>query len=85
MKSVSVLAACLVLVAIGLGACTTAQEIKRPDGSSEYVIACGAGTGWNVCYKRANKVCPRGYNTLSKDPGFNRKELRISCPHQTSK
>jgi hypothetical protein len=27
--------------------CTTTQEIKRPDGNIEYLIACGASLGWN--------------------------------------
>lgn len=63
-----------------LTACTTAEEIRRPDGRTEYLIACGAGLGWNVCYNRANEVCPEGYETLAEDAGFNRKELRIVCP-----
>ncbi|MGF6440125.1 hypothetical protein QF002_000934 [Paraburkholderia youngii] len=67
-----------------LTACTTAQEIRRPGGSTEYVIGCGAGTGWNVCYARANELCPSGYNTLAEDAGFNRKELRIACPAEKS-
>ncbi|TAM43353.1 MAG: hypothetical protein EPN61_08310 [Burkholderiaceae bacterium] len=65
---------------MALAGCTTTQEIRRPDGSTEYQIACGAGLSWNVCYKQANEVCPTGYKTLSEDAGFNRKELRISCP-----
>ena len=65
-----------------LSACTTTQEIKRPDGSMEYLIACGAGMGWNICYEKANDVCPVGYTTLSEKAGFNRKELRISCPEK---
>lgn len=69
------------LVIFLLGACTTTQEIRRPDGRVEYLIACGASTGWNICYEEANKKCPRGYETLSEDAGFNRKELRISCSH----
>ena len=60
--------------------CTTTQEIKRPDGKKEYLIACGAGLGWNICYEKANKICPNGYETISEDAGFNRKELRIICP-----
>jgi len=44
--------------------CTTTQEIKRPDGQTEYLIACGASLGWNVCYKKANKICPTGYKYL---------------------
>lgn len=60
--------------------CTTTQEIRRPDGSTEYLIACGAASGWNICYDKANKVCPDGYTTLSEDAGFNRKEMHIACP-----
>ena len=63
-----------------LAACTTAEAINRPDGSKDYVIACGAAVGWNICYSRANEVCPTGYKTTSQDGGFNRKELTISCP-----
>jgi hypothetical protein len=59
--------------------CTTTQEIRRPDGSVEHLIACGASLGWNICYDKANQICPSGYTTLSADAGFNRKELRISC------
>lgn len=62
-----------------LAACSTSQEIKRPDGSSEYDIQCGAATGWDICYSKANEVCPGGYQDLSKDGGFNRKELHILC------
>lgn len=63
-----------------LSGCTTTQEILRPNGTSEYLIACGAGLGWNICYDKANQICPGGYTTLSEDGGFNRKELRITCP-----
>jgi len=65
---------------LALAGCTTTQEIRRPDGSVEYLVACGASLGWNICYEKANEICPSGYNTLSEDSGFNRKELRISCP-----
>jgi len=70
----------LVAALLTIAGCTTTQEIKRHDGSIEYLVACGAGSGWNICYEKANEVCPSGYNTLSQDGGFNRKELRISCP-----
>ena len=67
-------------VSVFLVGCTTTQEIRRPDGSTEFLIACGASLGWNICYEKANEICPGGYKTLSEDAGFNRKELRISCP-----
>ena len=69
-----------VLLLAGLAGCTTVQRIDRPGGATEYLVACGASTGWNICYKKANEICPTWYNTLSQDAGFNRKELRISCP-----
>ena len=68
----------LTLAALVAG-CSTAQEIKRPDGSSEYDIQCGAATGWDICYSKANEICPGGYQDLSKEGGFNRKELHILC------
>lgn len=70
----------LSLLTLALTACTTSQEIRRPSGESEYLIGCGAATGWNICYEKANELCPQGYKTLLEDSGFNRKELRILCP-----
>ena len=70
---------CIFLVLFVCG-CTTTQEIRRPDGKKEFLIACGASLGWNICYEKANNICPKGYETLSEDAGFNRKELRIVCP-----
>jgi hypothetical protein len=69
----------LFIIALASG-CTTTEAINRLDGSKDYVIACGAALGWNICYSRANDVCPAGYRTVSQDGGFNRKELTISCP-----
>ncbi|MNO64982.1 hypothetical protein D3C76_557210 [compost metagenome] len=68
-----------VLAIFALAACTTSQRIDRPDGSVEFHISCGAVTGWDICYSRAQKECPSGYTTILEDQGFNRKELRINC------
>jgi hypothetical protein len=62
-----------------ISACTTAEEIKRPSGKTQYIIGCGAAVGWNVCYSRANELCPEGYMDVSKNAGFSRKELIIEC------
>lgn len=70
----------LIAAVMLLVGCTTTQQIKRPNGEVEYVIGCGASLGWNICYDKANEVCPAGYKTIAEDAGFNRKELRISCP-----
>ena len=63
-----------------IAGCTTLQEIKRPNGEVEYLIACRAAFGFSPCYDRANKLCPTGYITLSEQSDFNQKELRIACP-----
>ena len=73
------LIAVLILI-FTLSCCTTSQKIVRPNDNVEYLIACGASLGWNICYDKANQLCPGGYSTLSEDAGFNRKELRIGCP-----
>ena len=72
-----VFAIAMLVVAAG---CTNTQKIVRPGGEVEYLIACGASTGWDVCYRKANELCPEGYNTVSEKGGFNRKEMRIHCP-----
>jgi hypothetical protein len=59
--------------------CADSTKINRPDNKTEYLIECGAGTGWNVCYKEANSICKNGYDDISKSAGFNRKELYILC------
>lgn len=69
----------IILTLALLAGCATSQKINRPDGSAEYIIQCGAGTGWDVCYSKANELCSTGYEDLSKDGGFNRKELRVLC------
>ena len=79
MKKSKIYTMLLLLVCSG---CTTTQKIVRPDGTDEFIIACGASLGWNICYDKANEVCPTGYKTLNEDAGFNRKELRISCPRK---
>ena len=63
-----------------IAGCTAVQEIRRPGGGVEYLVACGASSGWNICYNRANELCPAGYETLSEQAGFNRREMRIACP-----
>lgn len=62
-----------------LAGCTTAEEIARVDGRTEYLIACGAAVNWRVCEERAQQMCPAGYETVGKDASFNRKEMRVVC------
>ena len=71
-------------VGLLLGACTTDHVVLRPNPSRQFAIACGAALGWSICHRRANELCPAGYNTLSQDAGFNRKELTIACPDAPS-
>ena len=43
------------------------------------MVECGAATSFSICYDRAAKECPNGYRTVSEDPGFNRKMLKVEC------
>lgn len=74
----------MVSLGLALAACTTVEEVRRPGGAREFLIACGASTGWNICYRRANELCPTGWTTVRQDPGFNRKEMVINCPAPAS-
>ena len=71
----------LVLVTVGLVATGCTTKILRPSGETDYVISC-TPFGWNICYERANKVCPTGYQTELEYGWGIRNELRISCPGQ---
>lgn len=70
----------LLTLAGAAGGCTTVEPIRRADGSLEYVIGCGTGLPLDVCYSRANRLCPDGYSTVSESVGFTGREVRIACP-----
>jgi len=53
-----------------------------PDGTTQYIVTCGADAGWDTCYRRAQHVCPTGYDTLSKDARSEHNSLRIACSDQ---
>lgn len=59
---------------------TNTAAIYRLAGCRDYVIACGAGLGWNVCYSCVTEICPLGCRTVPQEAGFNRRELTIACP-----
>ncbi len=69
----------ILALAATLAACAKAQEVTRPGGPREYLIACGATTGWDVCHGKAAELCPAGYGTLDERLGFTRRELHVAC------
>lgn len=70
----ALLAGCLALAG---GA--TAHHIRGANGEGLVMVECGAATSFSLCYDRAAKECPNGYRTVSEDPGFNRKTLKVEC------
>jgi hypothetical protein len=73
------------LAIVGLllaAACGSTSQMKRPDGSTEFYLSCGAWfSSWNGCYDEANKICPTGWTKISEDSSWaNGKEMRFSCP-----
>ncbi|MEX2986816.1 hypothetical protein AB4K08_01100 [Serratia fonticola] len=64
---------------IFLAGCAQSTQVNRGDGKKQFLIECGAGSSWSVCYEEANNVCPAGYIDVSKSSGFNRKEMTVEC------
>lgn len=71
--------ALLVALITVLPACASVDQTRLPDGRSVYKIACGAAAPWSICLDQAAAVCPNGYEQLSMEAGFNRKEMKIIC------
>lgn len=59
--------------------CSAVEVVPPADGTDEYVFACTKVAGQPDCETKAQKVCPEGYETLSSEENFDRKELRVTC------
>lgn len=68
-----------------LGACTTVNEVRGPDGRVAYSLDCGADRGG--CYQKAGELCPAGYTMVDAAQGvvatsavlMPKNEMLISC------
>lgn len=70
----------LLVVTTGLvGGCSGFESVPPPEGDDEYVFACAKAAGQSECEARAAAACPDGFETLSSEENFERKELRIRC------
>ncbi|ECM3181881.1 hypothetical protein QB94_16820 [Salmonella enterica subsp. enterica serovar Newport] len=69
----------LVTFILLVSGCAQSTLLNRGGNTKSYYIMCGAATGWGICYNKANELCPSGYRDVSKQSGFNRKELIIEC------
>ncbi|MGL5965285.1 MAG: hypothetical protein ACRCZ2_12945, partial [Fusobacteriaceae bacterium] len=62
------------VIAIGLVACAalsgcvSVDKVIGPNGKQGAVIDCsGDVSSWNICYKNAAMVCPRGYDVIQRE------------------
>jgi hypothetical protein len=62
-----------------LAGCSAIETVPPANGTDEYVFACSKVAGQPGCETRAREVCPEGYEILSSEEDFDRKELRIRC------
>jgi hypothetical protein len=69
----------VIMVAAVLVGCSTATNIRGPNGEKMVMIECGAAVPASVCYERANKECPAGYREVERNSGLNRQELKVQC------
>jgi len=76
----------LIIVAAVLGGCMTSERGERV----YYLVACGGGaTGLpNICYAKAEELCPGGYTILSEDYGtFGTapQSMRVACRKRSAR
>ena len=62
-----------------LAGCSAYEVVPPAQQTDEYVFACNKLSGQSGCKTRANEICPNGYETLSSEEDFKRKELRVRC------
>lgn len=59
-----------VVVGLSLGGCTTSRQIVLPSGQAGYTVDCsGTNLSWSHCYRKASRVCARGYVISQKING----------------
>lgn len=79
MKNLSRQCAVIVVLTVLLIGCSAVETVSPADGTDEYVFTCTKVAGQPGCATRAREVCPEGYETLSSEENFDRKELRVRC------
>lgn len=62
-----------------LTGCSGIETVPLADGIDEYVFACTKDAGQPGCETQAREVCQEGYEILSSEEDFDRKELRVRC------
>ena len=58
--------------------CSGFETVSPAQPSDEYVFAFDQA-GQAGCRTRADEICPGGYDTLSSEEDFKRKEMRVRC------
>ena len=61
-----------------LAGCSAFEGVPAAQPTDEYVLACEK-VEQPGCETRAEQLCPEGYDTLSSEEDFARKELRVRC------
>lgn len=57
----------ILLLCVVISGCATATKLNTGDGTIYRVECDGTAIPLSVCYKRANKVCPAGWDQIDKD------------------
>jgi len=75
-------------LSLALAACATSPRyavVQEQNPGIEHLISCAASISWNICYQKADEICPAGYITLSEHANYGRNELFVHCPPGESK
>jgi hypothetical protein len=64
--------------ALFLTGCTIVTPVPGPDNQKAYLIECGTLV-LNVCYEKADRMCPNGYTVISSQPTYNANSITVQC------
>jgi len=73
------------LAATSLAGCASAQQASLPGGGEGYSVDCsGIQVSLADCYAKAAKVCPAGYDVVTKDLALTvlnpfQRSMLVSC------
>jgi len=70
---------CLPLVLAACAAQPRYVLVQEQHPGIEHLVSCAASMTWNICYQKAEEICPGGYTTLSEHANHGRNELFVHC------
>ena len=81
MKKITLALAVASLAAMPLAGCGSLTVPNKPASREWIEVSCSGFANWEVCYKKADRFCPNGYDTANKEESLvaQRRTMLIAC------